>query len=195
MAKISVESEERLRKGKIAHEILRVLKDHSLQVPLFRRSNLGEAFLPKLESRGIGRKRKNSIRVAVNRLRRQRFIEYTASDERNVIKLTTSGERRIRQYDFERLELQAVARWDGIWRIVMFDIPEEMKRARDAITRKLKSIGFQQLQKSVFIHYLHCADEIDFIKEFFELKDEVTYIEATNIGSSEDTVRRRFKMK
>ena len=56
---------------------------------------------------------------------------------------------------------------DGEWRIVIFDIPEKFKKAREALRMKLKELGFLELQKSVFIFPYECEDEINFIVEVF----------------------------
>ena len=184
-----------MKKGKIAHEILRVLSGRGMSVASLSGSSISSAFIPRLEERGIGKKRKNSVRVAIDRLRRQKFVEYTNNSDRGHIRLTSAGEMRIRQYDLEGLKLEDQTRWDRIWRIVMFDIPEEKKVARDAVSRKLKNIGFYQLQKSVFIHHNPCLDEIGFIEEFFGLEGMITYVEANSIGKQEGQIRKFFRIR
>lgn len=44
--------------------------------------------------------------------------------------------------------------WDGKWRILIFDIPEKLRRYRDFLRTELSSLGFYQLQKSVWVHPL-----------------------------------------
>src|SRR3989338_3399015 len=195
MAKIAVEREEHLKKGKIAQEILRVLNERPMNVLSYKGTTMSTAFLPCLEQYGIGRRRKNSSRVAINRLRRQRFIEYGAAGERNTVQLTSAGKRRILQYDFERLRLDSSLRWDGVWRLVMFDIPEAQKRARDAVSKKLNQLGFYQLQRSVLVHYMACREEIEFIQSFFMLGGLITYIEAHSLGFHEEKLRRFFRIR
>ena len=77
----------------------------------------------------------------------------------------------------------------------MFDIPEERKQARDTISKKLKALGFYQMQKSVFVHYLPCEDEIDFIQDFFQVRGRVSCIEAKSLGNLEKETRRFFDLK
>ncbi len=43
------------------------------------------------------------------------------------------------------------AAWDGIWRGIIFDIPEANRRERNFLRRELKFIGCVELQKSVWI--------------------------------------------
>jgi len=42
-------------------------------------------------------------------------------------------------------------RWDGKWRMVIFDIPEKMKSHRDTLRYVLAGAGYQRLQDSVWI--------------------------------------------
>jgi len=65
--------------------------------------------------------------------------------------------------------------WDGKWRIVVFDIPEKIKRGRDALREKLKELGFYELQKSVFVFPYKCQNEIEFVIEFFNLRKYVRF--------------------
>ena len=65
--------------------------------------------------------------------------------------------------------------WDGRWRLVIFDVPEKLRKGRDALREKLKDLGFYELQKSVFIFPYECKNEIDFLIEFFHLRKFVRY--------------------
>ena len=195
MPKITVERGENLKKGRITHEILRVLNDHPMQIPSYKGVSLSAAFLPRLEQRGIGRRRRNNIRIAIDRLRRLRCIDHHVGDDKSVLRITPLGEKRLRQYNIENMKLISPQRWDGIWRIVMFDIPEDKKRARDAMSKKLKNLGFYQLQKSVSCHFADCRSEIEFIEEYFGIQGLVTFVEAQSLGRSETAIRRFFKLK
>ena len=72
-------------------------------------------------------------------------------------------------------------RWDGHWRIVLFDIPEKRRLGREALRSKLKQLGFYQLQKSCFIHPFECKSEIDFVCELFEVSPYVNFVVAKEI--------------
>src|SRR3989344_9236435 len=43
-------------------------------------------------------------------------------------------------------------KWDGKWRIIFFDIPEKKRRYRDELRSMLKTIGFKEFQKSIWIY-------------------------------------------
>ncbi|MFC1756901.1 hypothetical protein ACFLZC_01975, partial [Patescibacteria group bacterium] len=61
-------------------------------------------------------------------------------------------------------------KWDGKWRLVIFDIPETKRCARDALRQKLEQLEFYQCQKSTWIHPFPCIEEIEFLKNFFNIK-------------------------
>lgn len=88
--------------------------------------------------------------------------------------LSEKGKVRALTYRFKEMRIRA-GHWDGKWRIVLFDIPEKIKPARDALRHKLKELGFYELQKSVFVFPFECKDEIDFIVEFFNVRPCVRY--------------------
>lgn len=88
--------------------------------------------------------------------------------------LSDKGKVRALTYRFEEMRIQTSA-WDGKWRLVVFDVPEKKKPAREALRRKLRELGFYELQKSVFVFPYECKDEIDFIIEFFDMRPYVRY--------------------
>ena len=66
-------------------------------------------------------------------------------------------------------------KWDGKWRIIAFDIPEKYKKNRDALRRRLKSIGFCELQKSIFVTPINCEKEMKIFIDFFYLGKYVRF--------------------
>jgi hypothetical protein len=47
--------------------------------------------------------------------------------------------------------IQKQGKWDGKWRIIIFDVAEERRNNRDFLRTRLKWLGFKELQKSVWI--------------------------------------------
>jgi DNA-binding transcriptional regulator PaaX len=97
-------------------------------------------------------------------------------DGTSTLTLTNSGKLKALQYDIDKIEIKRPTQWDRLWRIVIFDIPENKKQARDAISYKLKQLNFYPLQKSVFIYPHNCKNEIDFIIEIFQIRPYVRFI-------------------
>ncbi|MEK7065850.1 MAG: hypothetical protein AAB938_00685 [Patescibacteria group bacterium] len=85
-----------------------------------------------------------------------------------------------------RLNIVAIekpARWDGRWRIVMFDIPERLGNVRSAFRIRLRKLGFCELQKSVFIFPYYCVKEIDYIARFFNVQKYIRTVTASEINN------------
>ena len=72
--------------------------------------------------------------------------------------------------------------WDGLWRIVAFDIPESATALRTRLRRRLHEYRFGWLQNSVWI----CPDTIDEFRAKLSEKntvpDSLTFLEAKAIG-------------
>ena len=85
------------------------------------------------------------------------------------IELTDRGNKLIRLYDLENMKLKIPPRWDGTWRMVIYDIPTHQKKASDALREKIKELGLYQLQRSVWISPYECLGEIEFLCSIFDI--------------------------
>jgi phenylacetic acid degradation operon negative regulatory protein len=86
---------------------------------------------------------------ALDRLERQQFLEKTRQGEKIVYRITAKGKELLRQ---RRPSVKLRNRkWDGRWRMVVFDFPETARKGRDAFRRLLCQQRMGCLQKSVWI--------------------------------------------
>ena len=67
-------------------------------------------------------------------------------------------------------------RWDGRWRVLMFDIPEKRKGTRDRVRRNLGDIGFIRLQDSVWLYPYDCEDFITLLKSELRIGKNMIYL-------------------
>ena len=79
------------------------------------------------------------------------------------------------------MKINIPPKWDGFWRIVIFDVPEKFKKARNALSGKIKRPRFFPVAKSVFVYPFECRNEIDFVSEFFGTGKFVHYIVAKEL--------------
>lgn len=125
-----------------------------------------------------------ALHRAIKALYRSRLVTTRENNDGSVeIILTKSGKEHALIYHTDAMRIPVMKKWDHAWRIVMFDIPEKQRGARDALARQLKNMTFYQLQKSVFVHPFECVDEIDFIIEFFDLRPYVRFVRAQYIDT------------
>lgn len=126
--------------------------------------------------------------------RKERLVSYRERDNGNIdIVLTEEGKRRTLVFKLDSLQIKKPGKWDGWWRVVLYDIPEKKKLAREALRGKLKKLGFREWQKSVWVHPYPCRDKIDFIVEVFDLRAHVRYAEFIK-PTNEAELKLRFKL-
>jgi len=90
------------------------------------------------------------------------------------IELTNKGKLKALNYYFRNIKIKK-EKWDGKWRILIFDVPERLRKGRNALRWEIKKLGFYELQKSVFVIPYECKEDIDFVVNFFELEKYVNY--------------------
>ncbi|MBI2100283.1 MAG: hypothetical protein HYT48_03020 [Candidatus Vogelbacteria bacterium] len=125
-----------------------------------------------------------ALHRAIKKLYQSRLVAAeNHPDGTTTIILTQAGKQLALRYDINRLKIPPMKRWDYKWRVVLFDIPERHKRARDALALALKQAGFHSFQKSVFVHPFECRHELDWVVEFFNLRPYVRFILAEAIDN------------
>lgn len=127
----------------------------------------------KVAGREWKRINKEELQYEIRKLYQSKLIKRKENPDGSVtMVLTDKGKHRAITFGFENIRIDK-RNWDGCWRLVVFDIPEKIKHGRDALRRKIKQLGFYELQKSVFVFPYKCEDEINFIIEFFGLRKYV----------------------
>ena len=117
------------------------------------------------------RDRYDRLWQAFNRLKKERAVELVGEkDGKLIYHLTDKGRIKLKSFALETLEIIKPERWDGKWRVIIFDIPEKRRRIRRIIQKKLLEMGFYPFQKSVWAHPFPCEAEVEFLKDFFGVK-------------------------
>lgn len=114
----------------------------------------------------------------------ERLVGWKEKEDGTIeIVLTEKGKKRAIRFNFDEIKIKEPAVWDNKWRAIFYDIPEKKKKAREAFRKKLKDLGFYELQKSVFVYPFPCKDEIDFVVECFEIRNFVYCGEINNLSN------------
>ncbi|KKR22442.1 MAG: Transcriptional regulator, PaaX family, partial [Candidatus Daviesbacteria bacterium GW2011_GWB1_39_5] len=75
-------------------------------------------------------------------------------------------------------------KWDGYFRVVIFDIPEKHRKVRNVFRYRLKEWGFKAWQKSVWASKKDLAVPLrEFIKEL-GIEDWVLVLVSKDVGSA-----------
>ncbi len=104
------------------------------------------------------------------------------SDGSITLILSKQGRKRALVYKMDEMRVRPTA-WDGKWRMVAFDIPEDKKKTRESMRFHLQKIGLKKYQRSIFICPYPCNDEIEFLVEFYQMRPFVRQIVAESIDN------------
>jgi len=117
------------------------------------------------------------LRRIINEFKNDRLIDFKENKDGLIeVVLTEKGRKTAFKFDPEAIQIKKPTKWDGKWRFVIFDIPEKKKKAREAFRKYLQDLGFYKLQRSVWVYPYECKQEINFLVEFFEVRNHVQYL-------------------
>ncbi len=143
------------------------------------------------------KKKKYSPRQAIQRnvdsLVRQGFLKKTVLKDGSVqLELTRRGKfeallRSPKEGDRKR------NKWDGQWRIIIFDVPEMKSKIRNELRRGMRLYGFKQLQQSVWVYPYACDDFVKILKQHLGVSSDVLYLKVSYIENDKH-LRREFKL-
>lgn len=133
---------------------------------------------------------RHSLRSSLISLYESKVIGLKPKGGSYEIILLSGGKKLAALFNLENIKIKKQDRWDGLWRIALFDIPERFKKVRDAMRFHLKDMGFVEYQKSVFITPYPCEKELKFVAEFFHARKFVRLIVAKAIDKEPEFKRK-----
>ena len=132
----------------------------------------------------LNKKRKPQYRIqqAIVRLEARKLVIREKTETGWRLRLTKHGQQYAeRIHNAEKIVIQKPYRWDGRWRIVIFDVWERRRGIRDQLRRILVKAGFRRVQNSVWVHPYDCEELITFLKTDLRLGKGILYIIAEGI--------------
>lgn len=124
------------------------------------------------------------LKYNLKRLKEQKVVEIIKEDGQEIVKLTKKGYTKYLKFKLEELSLKG-KKWDGKWRIVIYDISKFKRNQQTAFRYILKYINFLLLQKSVYLTPYPCEEQITYLREYFGIGEEVILIRADKIENEE----------
>jgi len=142
-------------------------------------------------------KRKKNLKYTINnsftRLREKGFIEIVEINGKKVARITSKGESKLDFLDKHNFKLKIPKKWDGRWRVVIFDIKESRSKIRFLLRKTLSQIGFIRLQNSVWLYPYDCEDLISLLKADFKIGKDVLYMIVEKL-ENDWHLRKTFKL-
>ena len=187
MGKLEIESKKRTRRANLKKIILGTIAvAGALSIAVVAPNVLGA--MAKLGILPLKRQ-KEFIRASRERLIKSGLIVR----EKGLLRLTQAGERALRQLTLSEA-VRKPLRWDGKWRVLIFDIPEQRKILREKIRSFLSTVGFIHLQHSVWIYPYYCEDLITLLKADLHVGKDVLYMIVDSL-ESDGALRKKFDLR
>ena len=130
---------------------------------------------------------KKALSQKLYALRKCGFMKYKGAKA----VITEKGYRYINFAKLDELKIENKKK-DGFWRLIIFDIPEEKKAARELLRNKLNEFECYQLQKSVYATCFICEKEIAELVKLLAIGQHVCVVKAKSLGNREAAVARHF---
>ena len=106
------------------------------------------------------------------------------------IKLTKNGKALFKQYQFKDIEIKKSKKWNGVWHVIAYDIPDKFKKERDYFRKKLLDSNFEKLQESLMVFPYECKDEIVTIAQCLKISPFVIYLNTKQLPRQEYFIKK-----
>lgn len=134
-------------KKKYSEKILRILGEKTaISLPELTDSALGTVTVPKALSYN-----KYAITRSLKGLKYAGLIEQISSPQNEYARLTKEGRKKMHSLKLESKTTLVNTSWDGFWRIILLNLPENRKSERESLRYLLKKAGFVCLKNSAWI--------------------------------------------
>lgn len=190
MGQIELKARKRRKRQNIQDTVLAVIGVAGILSVAMLAPNVMQA-LPSL----MGKKNYQVRFQAKNALGRLIIKGYVKRNSKGLLEITEAG-RRALSLEEARVSAQASLkrRWDGQFRLVMFDIPEKRRRTRDRLRMMMGSFGFLRLQDSVWVSPYDCEDLIALVKAELRVGKDILYAVVREI-ENDGRIREHFGLK
>ncbi|MSR85593.1 CRISPR-associated endonuclease Cas2 [Candidatus Uhrbacteria bacterium] len=138
--------------------------------------------------------RSRIIRQAILRLDKRGLIIAQRTEDGWKIQLTKKGREELMKYELKEKHLKKRKHWDGIWHLLIFDIPEKRRWVRDRVRQLLQQFDFQRLQDSVWVYPYECREVLDLLRTRYHIRSEALYVKATTIDN-DHWLQKHFSLK
>ena len=122
-----------------------------------------------------------AISRSIKKLTEDGLIESFQSEYQTYFRLSDEGKKRLNYNSLDNDTTLVSNNWDGYWRIIILDLPEERKKEREALRYLLKKANFVCIKNSVWISMFPYEYLFKNIKKDLGLSSEMMIIITNNL--------------
>ncbi|OGI95044.1 hypothetical protein A2917_01530 [Candidatus Nomurabacteria bacterium RIFCSPLOWO2_01_FULL_42_17] len=123
-----------------------------------------------------GPSQKYAVTRSIKGLKEAGLIEQIASPQNEYARLTKEGQKKVHILKLDSDTTLVNTTWDGFWRIILIDLPEDRKSERESLRYLLKKAGFVCLKNSAWISPFPFEHLFTNIKKDLGLREEMMII-------------------
>lgn len=130
---------------------------------------------------------------AAGRLIVKGYANWVERNGKKYLRITPTG-RKALAFEQAKVALKnQKKKWDGRWRMVVFDVPERRRKVRNRLCAIMGSVGFVRLQDSVWVYPYDCEDFIALLKAELKIGKDVLYAIVDTIENDKG-IRKHFRL-
>lgn len=141
--------------GRTTAELLDVLPGYSETYRMMRKKIAGHMDIPKFDYKEWQKENEKRFYNLLSHLKKEGLVEKKRTNKQSFWQITKGGLRRLKFLEAKPIKQLPTIPYrkepDNDWNLIIFDIPEKLKNKRVWLRGQLKLMGFQILQKSVWI--------------------------------------------
>lgn len=158
----------KIRKGSLSHLILTALEEAAAE-GVFETFSYSAQMRYLRSLSNLSEVKEYYLAKSIKRFKERGLLEYEENK---------TGETAVKLTNLGRDALGIEDKWDGRYRVVIWDIPERKRGLRDLLRRKLKEWKFTSLQKSVWVSRRNVTRQLRELIVELEMDRWVTVIES-----------------
>jgi DNA-binding transcriptional regulator PaaX len=135
------------------------------------------------------RRHPESIKRAIASLVQKEYLVWRDGK----VQVTAKGRAQFALEESIRQVRMKKRRWDGKWRVLIFDIPERRRTVRQRVRLELLRIGFVRLQDSVWVYPYECEELVALLKIDMKIGPNLLYMIVDTI-EGDTSLRNHFKL-
>lgn len=173
----------KIRIGECEKEIIKQVAEGTLVISSIFMPGVAQILKPYIKD-------KYRQKRLINNLERKGLISISNEE----VNLTSHGKYLLNNLTCEEIEIVKGNRWDRIWHVVIYDIPNEKNRERSYFRMILRKLGFIKIQKSVWVIPWECREEVAIIAHQLKLSNFVLYLKTDHLPNQRQ-LELRFSME
>ncbi|MEK7471705.1 MAG: hypothetical protein AAB624_00480 [Patescibacteria group bacterium] len=115
------------------------------------------------------------------------------ADDSVYVSLTRKGKQRLQDVYLEDVIIKTPKKWDGLWRVVSFDIPSEKRDERNEFLIQLRRLGFIRSLQSMWVYPFPCTEEVYAISKIIGIDKMVMVLEAKTTEDQHKKLLKSFQ--